>query len=241
VAILSGIQDYLLKRRKESADRREYMQNKLTPNAVPASNENSGQFAMAKKRLASHPETVAPVLQKLAEKSSPEVLERVAENPQTAANTLEQLSSHHSAEVRSAVTENRNTPSETLQQLAGDENPDVRYRLAENANTPVEILETLALDDNPFVLARANDTLEAAKSVSQRADEMLLQERFSEAEELYRRLAHGLEELLGPDHQEVASALHKLAAAVGGQSKVDDAATIEARACAIKDLHKATL
>ncbi len=71
------------------------------------------------------------------------------------------------------------------------------------------------------------ESLENIKSVSQRADELLLAERFAEAEKLYRELCMGLEVLLGPAHADVAEAKHKLAAALGGQGKTDEAVANE--------------
>jgi len=193
------------------------------------SKATESQCTQANSRLASNPGTASEVLDKLANSSKPDIAERVAENPNTGADTLEKLSNHESSEVRGAVTENTNTSDETLEQHSTDKNPDVRFRLAENANTPVELLESLALDDNPFVLSRAEDTLERLKSIAQRADEMLIQERFAEAEELYEKLILGLEGLLGAGHQEVSAALHKLAAALVGQGKLNEAASIESR------------
>ncbi|MBS1999269.1 MAG: tetratricopeptide repeat protein [Cyanobacteria bacterium SZAS LIN-2] len=139
-----------------------------------------------------------------------------------------------SAEVRIAVAENSSTPAPTLESLACDENPDVRYRLAENPDTPVPILETLAQDENPYVVARAHDTLNAVQSVADRANDLMLQEHYSEAEELYRKLVTGLEELLGSAHPEVGRALHKLAAVVAIQHREDEAQALEVRANAIK-------
>ena len=71
------------------------------------------------------------------------------------------------------------------------------------------------------------ESLENIKSVSQRADELLLAERFAEAEQLYRELCLGLEVLLGAAHPDVAEAKHKLAAALGGQGKTDEAVESE--------------
>ncbi|MBS1957276.1 MAG: tetratricopeptide repeat protein [Cyanobacteria bacterium SZAS-4] len=71
------------------------------------------------------------------------------------------------------------------------------------------------------------ESLENIKSVSQRADELLLAERFAEAEQLYRELCLGLEVLLGPAHPDVAEAKHKLAAALGGQGKTAEAVANE--------------
>ena len=189
-----------------------------------------GRFAQDKMRLASHPDTAPDVLQRLTDKNEPSVLERVAENSQTAPDTLEQLSSNDSADVRSAVTENKNTPSETLRLLAADENPDVRYRIAENPETPALLLETLAGDHNPYVGARAQETLDHMRSLSQRADEMLVEECFVEAEDLYLKLVAGLEQLLGSQHHEVELALHKLAAAQSAQGKDEEAEASETRA-----------
>lgn len=71
------------------------------------------------------------------------------------------------------------------------------------------------------------ESLENIKSVSQRADELLLAERFAEAEQLYRELCLGLEVLLGTAHPDVAEAKHKLAAALGGQGKTAEAVVNE--------------
>lgn len=207
------------------------------------SQENQGEqvkFTLAKQRLASNPETRPKVLKKLAKKEDPQVLERVAENPQTSAETLEELSNHESSEVRGAVSENSNTPERTLHSLAGDLDPDVRFRLAENPATPIEILENLAEDENPFVVARAQDTLKSCRGLAGRADDMLLGERFEEAENMYRSLVSGLEELLGKEHPEVSAALHKLAAALSGQGRQEEATVIETRAKAIKSINDDT-
>ncbi|HEY9676902.1 MAG TPA: tetratricopeptide repeat protein [Drouetiella sp.] len=69
--------------------------------------------------------------------------------------------------------------------------------------------------------------LDNSKSVAQRADELLLAEKFAEAEHLYRELCAGLEVLLGPAHHDVAEAKHKLAAALSGQGKTDEAVESE--------------
>jgi|ERR1700722_5672244 hypothetical protein len=198
------------------------MRNKIKKDNPPLEMVE-GQFAQAKIRLASHPETSPEVLHQLAEKDSPELSERVAENAQTAPDTLKKLSNSESADVRSAVTENKNTPSEILQLLAADENPDVRYRIAENPETPPPILETLAEDDNPYVVARAQETLGLMRSLSQQADELLVEECFLEAEELYMKLVEGLQQMLGAQHPEVGQALHKLAAAQAAQGKNEKA------------------
>jgi hypothetical protein len=187
----------------------------------------------AKNQLASHPNTSPAALDILAAQESPELLERVAENPQTAPATLEKLAGHDEAGVRGAVSENKNVSPEMLHTLAEDQNPDVRYRLAENAQTPVDVLETLATDENPYVVDRAQETLAKVKSVAERADEMLLEENFAQAEELYRQLAHRLEELLGPQHHEIAKALHKLAAVLISQENLEEARNIEDRANSI--------
>jgi hypothetical protein len=200
--------------------------------------DKSLKFAAAKKRLASHPDTSPESLDKLAQKDSPELLERVAENAHTTTETLEKLATHEEPDVRGAVTENKNTPDEILHVLAADENPDVRFRLAENPQTPVVVLETLVNDDNPYVVDRAQNTLSKLKSVSEQADDMLLQEQFPQAESLYRKLVTGLEELLGGQHQEMAGALHKLAASLVGQGKSAEAKSIEERANLVSALHE---
>lgn len=192
------------------------------------------QHTLAKQRLASHPEAKPEVLEKLGGVKNDELQARVAENTNTPAETLDKLSMNDSAEVRIAVAENSSTPAPTLESLACDENPDVRYRLAENPDTPVPILETLAQDENPYVVARAHDTLNAVQSVADRANDLMLQEHYSEAEELYRKLVTGLEELLGSAHPEVGRALHKLAAVVAIQHREDEAQALEVRANAIK-------
>jgi ATP-dependent exoDNAse (exonuclease V) beta subunit len=200
---------------------------------------DSEDFSPQDKRLASDPATAPGALLKLSEKDSPELLERVAENVQTPPRTLEKLAEHESSEVRSAVTENPNTPHDTMRSLASDENPDVRFRLAENPQTPANVLETLAKEDeNPYVVARAQETLNKMKSVAEQADEMLLNEQFGEAEQLYRKLTAGLEELLGPQHNEVGQAMHKLAAALGGQGKEEEAQATERHATLISAAHK---
>lgn len=125
-----------------------------------------GAFTLAKHRLASHPEAKAEVLEKLAEKSEPTVVERVAENPQTSIEVLEKLAGHADTGVRGAVTENENTPVETIALLAIDESPDVRYRLAENHNAPLTVLVDLSHDENPYVSNRAEHTLQRIKEDS---------------------------------------------------------------------------
>ncbi len=200
-------------------------------------NPELGQFRKAKHRLASHPDTSPEVLDKLADGDSTELLERVAENEQTTPDTLEKLSTHATQEVRSAVTDNVNTPDSALRSLAADEHPDVRYRLAGNPQTPVDVLETLTDDDNPYVVARAQDTLSAVKSVATRADEAFMSGKFAAAEDLYRKLISGLEELLGKEHLEVAAALHKLAATLISQDNHSEAAIIEQRSELITKAH----
>ncbi|MFN8551145.1 MAG: tetratricopeptide repeat protein [Candidatus Obscuribacterales bacterium] len=82
------------------------------------------------------------------------------------------------------------------------------------------------------------DGLTNIKSVSQRADELLLAEKFAEAEQLYRELCLGLEVLLGAAHPDVAEVRHKLAAALSGQGKTDEAAAQEQSAQIIKSALK---
>lgn len=192
------------------------------------------QHALAKNRLASHPEASPEVLEKLSESGSDDLSKRVAENPNTAPATLDKLAGHDSAEVRIAVADNHSTPKETLRALAADANPDVRYRLAENMETSVTMLEALAEDENPYVVARAEDTLDAIKSVSDRANDMMIKEHYADAEILYKKLIVGLEEYLGAAHPEVGKALHQLAAVLAAQHREDEAVTLEVRANAIK-------
>jgi hypothetical protein len=182
--------------------------------------------AAAAKQLASHPEASPEALKKLA-KENPEVVERVAENKQTPEEVLVDLAEHPSPEVRSAVSENENAPPELVHKLAHDEHPDVRFRVAENANAPDAVLEHLTKDENPYVVARAQDTLSDKRCVSEQADQLLLEEKFAEAERLYKEVVDGLERLIGPNHCEVSKALHKLAAALTGQGK--EACAIEAK------------
>lgn len=80
------------------------------------------------------------------------------------------------------------------------------------------------------------ESLENIKSVSQRADELLLAEKFAEAEQLYRELCRGLEVLLGPTHADLAEAKHKLAAALGGQGKTEEAIESEEKAKIIQSV-----
>jgi Trk K+ transport system NAD-binding subunit len=213
------------------------MRNKMKKDKPPLQMVE-GQFAQAKIRLASHPDTSPEVLNQLAEKDQPELSERVAENAQTTPDTLKKLSGSHSADVRVAVTENKNTPSEILQLLAADENPDVRYRIAENPETPPPILESLAADDNPYVVARAQETLSLMRSLTQQADELLVEECFLEAEEVYTKLVEGLQQMLGVQHPEVGHALHKLAAAQAAQGKNEKALVNETLANMIQDARK---
>jgi hypothetical protein len=193
------------------------------------------QHALAKQRLASHPEAKPDVLEKLGDRASDEVSERVAENANTPITTLDKLAAHDSAEVRIAVADNQCTPVATIEALAADENPDVRYRVAENPETPVTILESLAEDENPYVVARAEDTLNAVQSVSERANDLMIKEHYAEAEQLYKKLVVGLEENLGAAHPEVGKALHKLAAVLAVQHREDEAMALEVRAKAIKN------
>lgn len=197
---------------------------------TPSSANSASAFTQAKQRLASHPDAKPETLEKLSDKSNSEVVTRVAENAQSTASTLEKLSTHESSEVRSAVSKNPNTPNEILNNLAHDESPDVRFELAGNANTPVEILESLKDDENPYVVDRAEKTLKSVKSVLEHADELLLNGSFAQAEDSYKTLIAALETLIGADHPEVAKARHKLAAALAGQEKGEEAQAVELRA-----------
>lgn len=197
---------------------------------VVTTTSTASAFTQAKQRLASHPDAKPETLEKLSEKSDSEVVTRVAENAQATASTLEKLSTHESSEVRSAVSKNPNTSTEVLTNLAHDESPDVRFELAGNANTPLEILEVLKDDENPYVVDRAEKTLKSVKSILEQADEMLLSGAFAQAEEAYKTLIVALETLIGADHPEVAKARHKLAAALAGQEKGDEAQVVELRA-----------
>lgn len=202
--------------------------------------KNTGQTDVGKpkSRLASSPDTLPEVLDRLADKGETPVSERVAENPTAPPQTLAKLAEHEAPEVRAAVSENKNTPVETVNSLAADENPDVRYRVAENPDTPPVVLQALLEDENPYVQERAKDTLHATQSVLSRADSLLLAEQFAEAEVLYRELVYGLETLLGKEHAEVAESLHKLAAVMARQGKGEEAAELERRACMIKTVHE---
>lgn len=99
------------------------------------------------------------------------------------------------------------------------------YRVAGSPGTSFETLNSLP---------GSEESTENIKSVAQRADELLLAERFAEAEQLYRELIQGLEVLLGPEHADVAEAKHKLAAALGGQGRTAEAIENEENAKIIK-------
>jgi hypothetical protein len=192
------------------------------------------QHALAKQRLASHPDATPEVLEKLGERANDEISERVAENANTPTTTLHKLASHDSSDVRIAVADNQATSVCSMAALAADGNPDVRYRVAENPDTPVAILEALAEDENPYVVARAEDTLNAVQSVAERANDMMIKEHYADAEHLYKKLIAGLEEFLGAAHPEVGKALHQLAAVLAAQHRIDEAKALEVRANAIK-------
>jgi len=98
--------------------------------------------------------------------------------------------------------------------------------------------EWFAEDVNPNTDPSAEGAQAALKSVSHRADEALVQERYVEAEQLYSQLVKGLGELLSPDHLEVAGALHKLAAAVGAQGRTGEARELERRVNLIQTVHE---
>jgi hypothetical protein len=198
-------------------------------------NDVDAAAAAAAKQLASHPGASPETLKKLAGEESSEVVERVAENKQTPEEVLVELAEHPSAEVRSAVSENANASAEMMHKLAHDEHPDVRFRVAENANAPDQVLEHLTHDENPFVVARAQDTLSDKRSLSEQADQLLVEEKFAEAERLYKEVVDGLERLIGPNHCEVSKALHKLAAALIGQGKESCAIEAKERADRIKE------
>lgn len=199
-------------------------------------------FSLAKKRLASHPDTSPEVLDKLADKGgSADLLERVAENPQTSEDTLKKLASNESEQVRSAVTENPNASIEAIAPLIIDEDPNVRFRIAENANTPLELLEQLIDDDNAYVAERAKQTisnLSKEKSVLEQADELLLKGQYELAEKRYCVLLEKLDPLIGGSHLEMASIRHKLAAALEGQGKTAEAVQSEQLAKTIKQAHE---
>lgn len=95
-----------------------------------------------------------------------------------------------------------------------------------------------ANDAQPGQQVQLEDELINIKSVSQRADELLVAEKFAEAEQLYRELCLGLEVLLGAAHPDVAEVRHKLAAALGGQGKTDEAAAQEQSAQILKSALK---
>jgi hypothetical protein len=116
-------------------------------------------FLRVKMLIASNPETPNAVLEYLAKRSGPCVLERIAENPNTPASVLEDLAGSDWPNVRSAVAENSHSPADLIKDLSGDENPDIRYTVAENAGTPIEVLQLLELDENPYVSHRAHTTL----------------------------------------------------------------------------------
>ncbi len=204
---------------------------------MTSSQSDNSNASSITKRLASHPEASPQLLDKLTETDSQVVLERIAENSQTAPETLDKLSSHDEPTVRSAVVDNENTPASTLQSLSEDEHPDVRFRVAENPQVPAQILENLTEDENPYVAARAQETLKKISSVAQQADQNLLDEKFEEAEMLYRKLVVGLQELLGTEHCEVARMMHKLAATLAAQGKTEAATEVEEQVSHIETVH----
>jgi hypothetical protein len=109
--------------------------------------------------LAINPNTPTPVLEHLANDTSPSMLERIAENPRTSATTLSRLASHVNPQVRAAVAENANLSPKTAWRLAQDGSADVRLRLAESYFAPLEVLRALCSDENPYVQHRAQLTL----------------------------------------------------------------------------------
>ncbi len=175
---------------------------------------------------ASIPANSAAALDKLADEHP----EMAAKNPKTPQDTLEKLAQHESPDVRGAVSENINTATETLQALATDSDPDVRSKLADNPHTPLKVLEALAGDNDPVVYSNANDNLKTWNSLASRADELLLKDCFSEAEQVYRSLLADLEATLGTDNSELIGPLRKLAAALIGQKKIEEADLIQERA-----------
>jgi hypothetical protein len=82
-----------------------------------------------------------------------------------------------------------------------------------------------------------NGRRDGKKSALEQADEMLLQERFVDAEHMYKRVLTILKESLGPEHHEVASIMHKLAAALAGQGKNKEAAPLEKHANVIMSVN----
>lgn len=116
-------------------------------------------FLRVKMLIASNPETPNTVLEYLAKRSGPSVLERIAENPNTPTWVLEELAGSDWPEVRAAVAENTHAPTDLIKGLSADENPDIRYTVAENAGTPIEVLQLLEFDENPYVSHRAHTTL----------------------------------------------------------------------------------
>jgi hypothetical protein len=109
--------------------------------------------------LAINPNTPTPVLEHLANDSSPVMLERIAENPRSTSATLTRLAAHGNPQVRAAVAENANLSPKTAWQLAKDASADVRMRLAESYFAPLEVLKVLCGDENPYVQHRAQVTL----------------------------------------------------------------------------------
>jgi len=83
----------------------------------------------------------------------------IASHADTPAFVLHRLAKHCNVDVRLAVADNKNTHTLTTMQLALDNNPDIRYALAENHQIDSNILNVLAMDDNPFVADRAQKTL----------------------------------------------------------------------------------
>lgn len=118
------------------------------------------KFTLAKIRLASHPNTKAQTLSRLARCNCERIVIRVAENKNTPAEILEQLANHPCVEVRIAVCENNKTSLATIARLVNDHDADVRYSLSENHNVPLAILEELAGDENPYVATRAVKTIQ---------------------------------------------------------------------------------
>lgn len=207
-------------------------------------NEKRTPFADAKKRLASNPDTHPDTLEKLADKGSHDIVQRVAENISTPEPVFEKLANHESPEIRSAVSHNPSASLKTKEPLATDSDPSVRFSVAENPNTPLEILSDLAEDENAYVSERAKQTLNKmaeVKGLLNHADELFLKGAYDKSEALYKQLLQQQEPLIGPTHMEIAQIKHKLAAALAGQGKADEALKYEDESKLIMETNQGNL
>ncbi len=122
-----------------------------------------------RQRVAQHPNTPIPVLEKLVDRENNSILEaaltNLSRNSKTPESTLQCLAQTSDLKICVAVARHRNTSSMTLTQLAKHHRWEVRTIVAKNLKTPLETLVKLIQDKHRTVREAAINNPYAPKSI----------------------------------------------------------------------------